>query len=130
MSASINDCPFCCEKQWRLIPDEGYGWRFECPKCGALGPHEQRDWKAGSSLWETAQTMAALGRLFISRKSNKWISVKDRLPDTGIEVLVVSGTDREVAWRHIDDGEWSSYSALGHVTHWMPLPALPEEEVL
>ena len=57
----------------------------------------------------------------------QWISVKDRLPKKRTEVLaVISLGIMVVAWY---DREWSYNGiTLHNVTHWMPLPELPESE--
>ena len=60
-----------------------------------------------------------------------WISVKDRLPDEGVTVIValkigdriVSDTDRLYC------GRWFCYGRMnreGYVTHWMPFPEPPK----
>ena len=61
---------------------------------------------------------------------NEWISVRDRLPEDQVEVLVATRSKNGV--RNIDKG----YLAIDHfihrgraeVTHWMPLPEPPKEE--
>ena len=66
----------------------------------------------------------------------RWIPVSDRLPDDRTSILVyhnISGlTDEAWFYKHIrhplheydiDDQYWSD------VTHWMPLPEPPEQEV-
>ena len=58
-----------------------------------------------------------------------WISVKDRVPESGIGVLVF--TDDYCAYTAHYDGYWwlSGEPTLSYdVTHWMPLPAPPEVE--
>ena len=63
-------------------------------------------------------------------KQNQWISVEDRLPDHDKKVLVSDG-------ERIDFGRYKRYSkpvsffTFGmhfRVTHWQPLPDLPEDE--
>ena len=60
----------------------------------------------------------------------EWISVKDRLPESGKEGVLIA-----LRWGAVDigwceDGRWSSefineYEE-GEVTHWMPLPNPPK----
>jgi hypothetical protein len=63
-----------------------------------------------------------------------WIKVKDRLPDEDRAALVTDG-------RHVTLGDWTlkdgwvlsrEDKAIGFtadsVTHWMPLPELPQQE--
>lgn len=66
---------------------------------------------------------------------SKWISVKDRLPDTFVSVLVHMPGEKPLPAVHEGylrpDGKW--YSAFyerepDEVTHWLPLPEPPEEE--
>jgi hypothetical protein len=69
----------------------------------------------------------------------KWISVKEKAPEinqkvllaTNLEKLIVSGNRLAPAgpnepWFHIDTGLWCGTET---VTHWMPLPTPPKEEV-
>ena len=66
-----------------------------------------------------------------------WISVKDRLPETGTEVLVTDGLHTMVTWCEdtIDGIKWvdNYYTYVNvrfrEVTHWMPLPEPPKEGV-
>lgn len=87
----------------------------------------------------------------------QWISVKDRLPDDLEEVLILVketefyGQYKEFSKSYfcqyigcVDDGEWYTVWCHGHryikdtakepyadkleVTHWMPLPELPQDK--
>ena len=72
-----------------------------------------------------------------------WISVKDRLPEESGNVLVCIKLSYANGARHVqmchysvyhkwfggfDKSEKSSLPDYTTVTHWMPLPSLPEEE--
>ena len=63
-----------------------------------------------------------------------WISVRDRLPEKGEEVLVFDTRENWIgfAWLRPDE-TWTALGFdfpfdLGEVTHWMPLPNPPKGE--
>ena len=70
----------------------------------------------------------------------RWISVKERLPESGQECLCyyVGGVYKQLSWLSLDtfyecDSLSGFYPRLkdaiyGEVTHWMPLPEPPKEE--
>ena len=69
----------------------------------------------------------------MSRNSDKWIRCGDKWPELGRDVLVTDGIKCWVAFLAAawDDGtcfwmydEW--HSCFMKLTHWMPLPELPE----
>ena len=64
----------------------------------------------------------------------EWISVTERLPEKGEEVLVFNTRENWTgfAWLRPDE-TWTALGFdfpfdLGEVTHWMPLPQPPEED--
>ena len=71
-----------------------------------------------------------------STRLNGWISVKDRLPEDDKDVLVYDSGSKEIimASYNSDYDEWSTpydyYYDLDNdkITHWQPLPELPEVE--
>ena len=63
---------------------------------------------------------------------SEWISVVDQLPRPHETVLVIRRNQRKhlsvECGYYIGSGDWRLGSRLTRpVTHWMPLPALPEE---
>lgn len=66
----------------------------------------------------------------------EWISVKDRLPEMGMDVLVTDGLHTMVTWcENTNDGvKWvdNYYTYVNvrfkEVTHWMPLPESPKKK--
>ena len=58
----------------------------------------------------------------------EWISVKDRLPETGKLALVYGSCGAMTVARHITRNDWIVPGMFPHVTHWMPLPEPPKEE--
>ena len=61
----------------------------------------------------------------------KWISVKDKLPDTYVCVLVHYDDGNMLVDAVGSNGEWMDEDfRCGNITHWMPLPESPEEETL
>ena len=62
---------------------------------------------------------------------DKWISVKDRLPEEWKTVLVFKPSIDAIIPAKLRGGSW--YAAwdttrLEYVSHWMPLPMPPKEE--
>jgi hypothetical protein len=56
---------------------------------------------------------------------NEWISVKDRLPEKGKDVLCVDHRGAFIGC--FSDGIWYDVDSCNvPVTHWMPLPELPK----
>lgn len=64
---------------------------------------------------------------------HRWISVEERLPEDGIDVIVYTdrcGGNVEYAYYRYDICAWFKDCILliYNVTHWMPMPAPPKEE--
>jgi hypothetical protein len=61
----------------------------------------------------------------------EWISVKDRLPGIGEEVLIVNKFNEIGKGWYCGEYGWNCYDSTlcdNTATHWMPLPELPESE--
>ncbi|MGN0787103.1 MAG: DUF551 domain-containing protein [Christensenellales bacterium] len=65
-----------------------------------------------------------------SKPLNEWISVKDKLPEDQVEVLVLTRSMKGM--RNVDKGYLSIdhfiHRGRAQVTHWMPMPEPPEKE--
>jgi hypothetical protein len=61
--------------------------------------------------------------------ANGWISVTERLPESGEMVMVWDYGEHLMAWLNFTSNGTAYFSAQGRsnfeVTHWMPLPAPP-----
>lgn len=91
--------------------------------------------------FRTENFMESLASFLIAQgvTVQEWISVTERLPAVGEDVLVItSSSDRNMAvWRLFGNAEnrqahWEDEVGdglvLGAATHWMPLPEPPKEE--
>ena len=63
---------------------------------------------------------------------SEWISVKDRMPEEGVDVLVYGDIYLNRKGADVDFVDRKSgnffYYDEGEVTHWRPLPEPPESE--
>lgn len=63
---------------------------------------------------------------------NEWVSVEDRLPAFGQNVIATNGSDVGEAWYASLSRSWYRYNGLEwnricrEVTHWIPLPEPPD----
>lgn len=89
---------------------------------------ELRDKQDDAFANETYRLFCAVREhIYTLMKNNEWISVKDRLPEEDVPVLVweLQG------FAYVDvykDGVWEVGTPnLAKFTHWMPLPKPPKE---
>ena len=91
---------------------------------GAAGSLKAALEDAQKSIEVFGQANAAL-----REKVPEWIPVTEKIPPDQEEVLVLTRSKNGV--RNIDKGYWAIdhfiHRGLSAVTHWMPLPELPEE---
>lgn len=58
----------------------------------------------------------------------KWINIGTSYPEYYVNVLLTDGKNIGLGYRAENERytHWKSHQDLGWITHWMPLPALPE----
>ena len=60
---------------------------------------------------------------------DKWISVKDRLPEkNGWYLVMIKWADEATTLYFFDNSWYDEEDEVYSVTHWMPLPMPPKEE--
>lgn len=81
--------------------------------------------KYNSIMWEINRKI---------NENNKWINVKDRLPECNQEVLTSDGENIQIgryedfSLINVPNELWSSETGKIEVTHWMPLPLPPPHD--
>lgn len=62
-----------------------------------------------------------------------WVACSERMPEWSDDVLCATEFDEPGDWRkkvgNWHDGKWVIYGGSWTPTHWMPLPAAPQQEV-
>ena len=58
---------------------------------------------------------------------SEWISVKDKVPESYTCVLVYD-TEWGIRIDTVSIEPFEEFAHYGYVTHWMPLPEIPEKE--
>ena len=112
----LKACPFCGHEKTEVFHTGLGNYRVRCNSCLACSGVEFKPDDA-TAAW--------------NRRVGQWISVKERLPENGADVLVyIAGS--EIVLVDFNKGCWylEGYGCLGRgeVTHWMPLPQPPEKE--
>ena len=72
----------------------------------------------------------------------EWISVKDRLPEKFQDVLIWNETLQQAEIRYLTDEiypeskeikdqiVWSEQGITNNISHWMPLPEMPNDSTI
>lgn len=66
----------------------------------------------------------------IGMKAPRWVSVRDRLPETGMQCLVFTPFEarkRSVETATYTEFGWMTAAYFPAITHWMPIPEPPKE---
>ena len=76
----------------------------------------------------------AMLALVDTMKKAQWISVQEKMPECGLRVIATDGTFVGEAWLG-QNGRWMRYGlewsqaffdGSDAITHWMPLPPVPD----
>lgn len=107
--------------------------RKYCKMFYELSANPQEDYPSTAKFMDALELALTALRSMPETTKPGWISVKERLPNFGIPVLICWDGYTDIAeyrcgmvcpkWRTQHYGTVD----LASVTHWMPLPELPEE---
>ena len=137
MSDKLLPCPFCggeakrkLIKPYRKIKGRGQSYLaiIGCKTVGCTVEVSQAAFSR-EEAWEYAEKLW-------NRRAAGWIPVKERLPEENVDCLVYPASE-EIAIARLIKGKFCSWwfdafdspdwiKVDGIVTHWMPLPKLPE----
>lgn len=98
---------------------------------------EKSDWEQGYDqaqrrFYEERKILTA--RIAELEAAQRWIPVSERLPEVNEDVFTVvydtnDGSTSVSALKHHGDGVWFTWDKGYYVvTHWMPMPKLPEAQ--
>ena len=130
MSEILRPCPFCGSADIRTEPGINLNY---CDKCSA---------EANIEHWNTRPIEDALRARIaeleeeidqltshsnIERQDDKWIPVSERLPEDLQSIIVFTKDRKTYIIRFLELYGREGFGSLSDiVTHWMPLPVLPE----
>lgn len=123
MSEILQPCPFCGGTN--ICTEKGINLNY-CDSCSA---------EANIEHWNNRPIEDALrARIAELEAAQRWIPVSERLPEVNEDVFTVvydtnDGSTSVSALKHHGDGVWFIWDKGYYVvTHWMPMPKLPEAQ--
>ncbi|HHD7489636.1 TPA: DUF551 domain-containing protein [Klebsiella oxytoca] len=121
----------------QVVPEEATPDSIEILASGRCRDHVVYQWdkdqrNAAADSWNACRAaMLAAADCSIPMISDRWIPVSERMPEGSEEVLCAKEFDGPGDWRkkvgYLLAGKWTVYGASWAPTHWMPLPAAPQE---
>lgn len=97
---------------------------------GMAKPNEQIRWERDIAMRQLAEMGVGFGEK-VSGQIPKWISVEEGLPEDGQRVVAIVKNGMTGIMDYKADGTPFAARIFGkyfsEVTHWMPLPELPED---
>ena len=114
-------CPFCGRTAELKHPGYEYYspcW-CKCTQCGAEGPTKVSELEA-KEAWNRR----------VKERFDRWVNVKDELPEEDVDVLVANGLGVEIgAYTTNPIKRWYGMSGqIVNVNYWMPLSEPPKTE--
>lgn len=105
----------------------------DCDSCchPCHGEHGEFEWRCLGPLLLRAATQIERDRKEIAamRETQRWISVTEKTPEYDMPQLALNA-DGDALIANYAYGEWfDTWGQDVEVTHWMPLPELPKEDV-
>lgn len=75
------------------------------------------------------ETVERIVREMMAEQNPCWISVDDKLPQSGYDVLICAEGNVFPGYYNTDTGKWHDENGnlVSGVTHWMIIPHAPEE---
>lgn len=128
-------CPFCGSDNVGLGEELKYYYILCSGCCFSTNQfHTEND---VCKFWNTRSYMIGELKILDEKKYLPWISVKDRYPNEGDNVLTLSDGSIQIGFLYYDDGDPIDSSGITfrdhqdnydieYVTHWMPLPQPPK----
>ena len=135
--SELKPCPRCGAEA-HVVTEDGEPTMFLCEDCGSwLDVSEFETTENAFKWWNDRPFIDALNnRIAELEAAQRWIPVSERLPEDGetVFVIIYDGFERfengnEVArLTYLGNGNWWSWESERYVvTHWMPLPELPND---
>ena len=128
----LKPCPNCRETEQPCACI-----RNKCIKCGepvgnVTFTYCDKCWDKDTTRQPTTE-QALRERVGELEQANRWISVKDRLPERGKAVITARQRIVRVEMLMLPSNRWSvdisgAVGCFSPVTHWMPLPTPPAKE--
>jgi hypothetical protein len=123
----MSELPFKLDPDFDYILDEADRKKFAPVQQGdEFWHHTLRRWEASGRVDEPCFTPSYHYR---RRKSSGWVSVKERLPESGQPVLAIPASNDDTRCGFpvgLEIYNETGYRWVKKITHWMPLPALPQ----
>ena len=125
-------CPLCGGGAEFDYDDDNLNW-ISCSVCGiSTDTVYHTDIDARDKLrevWNRRAAMLQAGNSPVTRDG--WVACSERMPEGMTDVHISNGHDVGQGWW--DGDTWQTqhdyYSVPGDVTHWLSLPAAPQQEV-
>ena len=122
--SELKPCPFCGSEDVVRLSHNDRADIERCRNCNLsiIVP-------LGITMWNTRPIEDALNnRIAELEAERRWIPVREQMPTSGTQWVLLKNGKMDFDFTYIDGGRHYWWRNGSNVTHWMPLPELPEAQ--